>query len=168
VIRRLTVLALFLMGCATAPTTSNIELGEPFAPGMYPVAPDGQAHQPRKPAMHPLAAGPIQSATWVAYRGYQSTFSRVDGATCRFRPTCSRLAYQAVSERGLAGVPIAFARLQRFHSGVHNYPGSHPPHLHDPLANYTFTNRRPKLDDHDAYENRAHAWYQHVRATRRR
>ena len=157
-----------LTGCATAPEPAPVSLGEAYAPGMYPVHDHGEIHDPvRKPAMHPLAAGPIRSAAWVSYRGYQSTLSRVDGATCRFRPTCSRLAYEAVTRQGPLGVPIAFGRLQRFHGGASLYPESRHPHLHDPLTNYTFTRRRPKLDDMDAYDDRAHAWYQHIRATKR-
>lgn len=109
-------------------------------------------------------SGPLVTAGWLYYRAYQATFSRLDGATCRFRPTCSAFALEAITREGALGLWLAFARLHRAHGPEHHYPMEEPPFLSDPLKAYTFWMRRPRLDDFAAYRDPAHAWYQHVRA----
>ena len=48
-------------------------------------------------------------------RGYQYTFSKLlPGNTCRFYPSCSHYAYQAIYKYGaLRGVPMAIWRVLR-------------------------------------------------------
>lgn len=111
--------------------------------------------------------GPLQAAGWLAFQTYQATLSRLNGSTCRFHPTCSGFGLQAVREHHLWGVPLTFARLQRGHTDEAYYGTSTPPFLDDPVANYQFASRRPRLDDIGSYANPAHGWYQHVRAARR-
>lgn len=114
-----------------------------------------------------LASGPMQASAWLWFRAYQATFSRLDGTTCRFRPTCSGFAVDAIGEHGLLGLSMAFGRLGRNHNAMRHYHMSNPPFLDDPLDNYGFGGRQPWFDDFQSYDDEAHAWYQHVRATRR-
>lgn len=51
-------------------------------------------------------------------RGYQATFSVILPATCRFEPSCSRYAYEAVDRYGaLKGAWLAVRRLSRCRPG---------------------------------------------------
>lgn len=51
-------------------------------------------------------------------RLYQATFSRVLPAGCRYQPTCSHYAYEAVERHGaLRGSWMAIRRLSRCHPG---------------------------------------------------
>lgn len=111
--------------------------------------------------------GPVRATAWLWFRAYQATFSRVDGSTCRFRPTCSGFGLEAINAHGLLGVPMTFGRLNRSHADEQHYPMPDPPFLADPIANYGFYLGEPRLDDFASYSDPAHAWYQHVRATRR-
>lgn len=174
------------LGCACAhDPLPSMQHGEALAHGHVSVAPvigHPHPHDPWDSVLYPpldvsvstpdpdrraIDAGPLQATAWLWFRAYQGTFSRVDGATCRFRPTCSRLGFEAVERHGVRGFAIGFARLARAHAGEHVYPTTDPPYLDDPLSNYTFSARRPRLDDFGAYDDEAHAWFQHVRATRR-
>jgi putative membrane protein insertion efficiency factor len=54
-----------------------------------------------------------QLVLW-AITGYQRTFSRVLPPSCRFEPSCSRYAYEAVEKYGaLRGSWLAVRRLAR-------------------------------------------------------
>lgn len=49
-----------------------------------------------------------------AIRGYQATFSRILPPACRYQPTCSHYAYEAVQVHGaLRGSWLAVRRLAR-------------------------------------------------------
>lgn len=51
-------------------------------------------------------------------RGYQSTVSVILPATCRFEPSCSHYAYEAVEKYGaLKGTWLAVKRLSRCRPG---------------------------------------------------
>jgi putative membrane protein insertion efficiency factor len=54
-------------------------------------------------------------AMWLI-RLYQRTFSRVLPSTCRFIPSCSEYAYQAIEKYGLPkGGWLALKRITRCH-----------------------------------------------------
>ncbi len=141
----------------------------------YPVL-EGPNVERREPTMtklreqargHTTASSPTLAAAWLYYRFYKETFSRVDGNTCRFNPSCSTFGIQAVRDHGLFGIASTFGRLHRNHSAEEFYPTKIQPYLEDPVANYTFVFREPKLDDFSSYDDEAHAWVQHLRAVRR-
>lgn len=49
-------------------------------------------------------------------RGYQLTLSRATPPSCRFVPSCSQYAYEAIERHGLLkGVWLAWWRLARCH-----------------------------------------------------
>jgi putative membrane protein insertion efficiency factor len=49
-------------------------------------------------------------------RMYQSTYSRVAPPSCRFLPTCSEYAYQAIARHGLIrGMWLGVRRISRCH-----------------------------------------------------
>jgi putative membrane protein insertion efficiency factor len=49
-------------------------------------------------------------------RAYQYTLSPVLGAACRFHPSCSEYAYQAIMRHGpLSGLLLALKRILRCH-----------------------------------------------------
>lgn len=58
---------------------------------------------------------------WLLLRlitGYQSTISRILPAACRFEPSCSHYAYEAVETHGAArGTWLAARRLSRCRPG---------------------------------------------------
>ena len=69
--------------------------------------------------------------TWLgrllaaAIRGYQRTLSRVLPPACRFYPSCSEYALQAVTRHGaLKGTWLAARRLARCHPF---HPGGYDP-----------------------------------------
>ncbi|GEM_PF-169208 len=95
---------------------------------------------------------------------YQKTWSSLDGATCNFYPTCSRFGLNALRRFGPMGFVLTFGRLEKNHADSHFYaPSDLPPRLLDPLENYVFWMKEVKEDDFQAYNNPAHAWFQHVR-----
>ncbi|MEJ2102010.1 MAG: membrane protein insertion efficiency factor YidD [Desulfobacterales bacterium] len=52
----------------------------------------------------------------ASIRAYQFTLSSVFGQACRFYPTCSNYAYQAIQRYGpFKGVYLAIKRLLRCH-----------------------------------------------------
>ena len=62
-----------------------------------------------------LAALPARAVV-LALRGYQLVISPMYGPTCRYAPSCSSYAVQAVSTRGLVvGSALATWRLLRCH-----------------------------------------------------
>lgn len=113
------------------------------------------------------ASGAVVATAWLWFQAYQGTLSRVDGATCRFHPTCSRFAIDAISATGPWGGLLTFARLQRAHTVERHYAMSDPPFLDDPLDNYVFWLRPSKLDAAEDSKYPSHAWFHHVRAARR-
>lgn len=140
----------------------------PWEPSvLYPSFDDAEPEHRAPRTSSTPAEGPVRAAAWLWFRAYQATLSRVDGTTCRFRPTCSGFGIEAVREHGLLGVILTFGRLHRSHADEKHYPMTNPPFLDDPVSNYTFWLREPRLDDFAAYDDESHAWYQHVRATRR-
>ena len=178
--------ALLCSACTPAVTMPAID-GAEFHPGMYSfeaqrrtVRPGAQSWSPN--VFHPdLAAssapsraraastadGPIASTAWLWYSAYKNTVSRLDGSTCRFSPSCSTFALEAIREHGSLGVAMAFGRLHKNHGDHRHYPTTTPPFLDDPVANYGFWLGQPALDDFARQADDAHAWYQHVRAVER-
>ncbi len=58
-------------------------------------------------------------------RGYQLGISPLLGPQCRYRPTCSAYAYEAIKKYGpLKGSWLALKRILRCHPG---YPGGYDP-----------------------------------------
>ena len=59
-------------------------------------------------------AAPLQRALLFALRFYQTYLSILIGGTCRFQPTCSRYAYEAVEQFGVRrGCWLTLKRLAR-------------------------------------------------------
>jgi putative membrane protein insertion efficiency factor len=69
---------------------------------------------------------PAIKAAVVAVRGYQRLVSPLLPRSCRFAPTCSEYAAQAITQHGvLRGVALALGRLARcqpFHPGGYDPP----------------------------------------------
>lgn len=64
------------------------------------------------------ALRPYQAAWWLrqAIKGYQRLFSPILGRKCRYLPTCSSYAFDAVGEWGaLRGTWMALRRIGRCH-----------------------------------------------------
>ncbi len=65
-------------------------------------------------------------AAVLAVRGYQRLISPLLPSSCRFAPTCSEYAAQAISDHGVVrGVGLAVSRLARchpFHAGGYDPP----------------------------------------------
>ncbi len=58
----------------------------------------------------------MKAVALVAIRIYQQTISRVLPPACRFTPTCSEYAYQAIEKYGLLkGGWMAIKRIARCH-----------------------------------------------------
>jgi len=110
---------------------------------------------------------PAAATAWLFLHAYQHTFSRVDGQTCRFHPTCSGFAVDAVSELGLLGFPLAFGRLARPHNDASFYPtGADRIHLEDPLSAYLFFLEEDRPDG--MRDDPRFGWYHHVHAMQQR
>ena len=69
-----------------------------------------------------LVDGTVKVDRWLArplmwlVRGYQLLLSPLMGGQCRFYPTCSHYAHEALAEHGaLAGSALALKRLLRCH-----------------------------------------------------
>ena len=76
----------------------------------------GSGHQ-RSPV---VSIGPMamRRAVLAAIRWYQGALSPTLGARCRYQPTCSQYAYEAIARHGtLHGGWIALRRLGRCHPG---------------------------------------------------
>jgi len=59
---------------------------------------------------------PVVRAALLAVRGYQRLVSPLLPPSCRFAPTCSEYAAQAIEQHGFArGVGLAARRLVRCH-----------------------------------------------------
>ncbi|CAN5365969.1 hypothetical protein BH10PSE7_BH10PSE7_27180 [soil metagenome] len=60
--------------------------------------------------------GPVTRLLLSAIRIYQLSFSMIFGRSCRFLPTCSDYAAEAIRRHGLArGTLLALARISRCH-----------------------------------------------------
>lgn len=74
----------------------------------------------------------MQRLLLALIRFYQATLSPVLGARCRFEPSCSHYAHEAIAAHGAArGSWLALRRLVRCRPGV---PGGYdpvPPHGRD-------------------------------------
>jgi putative membrane protein insertion efficiency factor len=58
----------------------------------------------------------LKGLALLLIRLYQLTLSRVLGPSCRFYPSCSQYAYEAITRYGLArGGWMALGRLSRCH-----------------------------------------------------
>ena len=168
-------------GCASgaqaeAPAPDALER---IGPGMY-AAPSPSAARPRgalaRPARAPEAPAPaLPQARQVVleglWRGWRASWGRMDMSRCVLHPSCSRFAREAVGAHGAAGVVLGFARLMRDHTSSHYRRGPRGQAL-DPVAGYTFFWPRrggPRAEGaHERWEDPAHAWYEHVQATRAR
>jgi putative membrane protein insertion efficiency factor len=75
---------------------------------------------------------PRQLLLWLV-RGYQVAISPMFGPSCRFYPTCSNYAMEAIREHGaLKGAMLAAVRLAKCHpwhpGGFDPVPGHDAPH----------------------------------------
>lgn len=67
----------------------------------------------------------LSSLLLLLLRGYQLAISPFLGQSCRFYPTCSNYAMEAIREHGaLKGVMLAAVRLGKCHPW---HPGGHDP-----------------------------------------
>jgi putative membrane protein insertion efficiency factor len=70
----------------------------------------------------------MRAAVWaavLAVRGYQRVISPLLPATCRFAPSCSEYAAQALIDHGVVrGIGLALYRLARCHPF---HPGGYDP-----------------------------------------
>jgi uncharacterized protein len=70
----------------------------------------------------------MRAAVWaavLAVRGYQRVISPLLPATCRFAPSCSEYAAQALTDHGVVrGIGLALYRLARCHPF---HPGGYDP-----------------------------------------
>ncbi len=114
----------------------------------------------------PSPRGVVSTTAWLAFGLYQQTWSKLDGPTCGFAPTCSRYALEAVTSLGPMGVALGFGRLMRLEGDIGFHHVHRSGRLEDPLSNHTFFWRAPALDAFHTFEDRAHAWHGHVRAMR--
>lgn len=155
----LALAALSCAACAAPQAPPAPPPGEPIAPGMrssrglapapafapwgadVALARDARP-LPEAPARDPVDAaiegGPAQAALALGFVAYKATWSRFDGPTCAFSPSCSRFGLDAVSALGPLGVVYTFGRLMRDHTAHEHYLPAPPFYLSDPLTNYTF------------------------------
>ena len=112
----------------------------------------------RKPEGH---RGPLATSGKLYFDLYKATFSRLDGPTCRFSPSCSSFGLHATSAHGAYGLVASFGRLQRWQNDDDFYPAKGPLLL-DPISNYVFWFASPAPDTFERFDDPAHAWYMHV------
>lgn len=96
-----------------------------------------------KPAGRAMSFHPVQSALIALIRGYRFFFSPWVGSACRFEPTCSQYALQALRQHGATGGSyLAARRLLRCHpwcDGGHDPVPARLPGLFTSLSNQTRT-----------------------------
>ena len=107
-------------GCASTP-----ECPKPapsFAPWQRdPIAPVLGLRLPPPPSLSP-SLGLVPTLGQAGFSLYQG-ISRLDLSRCRFSPTCSRFARQALHDHGAwPGLALVFARLSRGHAPAPFYP----------------------------------------------
>ncbi|TXD39032.1 membrane protein insertion efficiency factor YidD [Lujinxingia vulgaris] len=112
-----------------------------------------------------LAGGPAQATAYLWWRAYSATYSRVDGASCNFSPSCSRFGLNAVAD-GPLGVVWTFGRLQRDQRPDDFYARRPDGKLIDPVQAYTVWGDDPTLDRSPYAESPHHGWYLFVQAQR--
>ena len=83
------------------------------------------------------AAEPLELALRALIRGYQLVLSPVLPASCRYTPTCSRYAREALARHGaLKGGWLALRRIGRCHPwggfGYDPVPGAQAPEARSP------------------------------------
>lgn len=88
-------------------------------------------------AVHEPMVGTLAWTARLAIAAWRAVPGRIDGQTCRFHPSCSVYARQALREHGLlAGTVLAAERLQRPHR-LGDYPlcrRDSGVYLHDPVS----------------------------------
>lgn len=95
-------------------------------------------------------------AALFALRCYQSYLSVLFAGACRFEPTCSRYAYQAIERFGiLRGVWLGIKRLSRCHPFSKKFG-------YDPVPDRTSENASPKDSTYAAAFHSTH----HLAATK--
>ncbi len=124
-------------------SAAGLAPGAPFAPwgvdsGLARDAWPAPAPAPEDPVMGAISSGPAQAALALGFVAYKATWSRLDGPTCAFAPSCSRFGLDAARALGPLGVVYTFGRLMRDHTAHEHYPPAPPYYLSDPLTNYTF------------------------------
>jgi len=63
-----------------------------------------------------ISRGVVKGVLLLAIRAYQKILSPLTPASCRFHPTCSEYAYQAILRKGvLKGMYLALRRFLRCH-----------------------------------------------------
>jgi len=150
---------LLVTGCAGSFDINKVPPASPpresFGPWQIKAKADVRLTTPQR--------GPGAAAAWLFLHAYQHTLSRADGQTCRFHPTCSGFAVDAVSELGILGLPFVFGRLGRPHNDESFYPmSSDHQHLEDPLSAYLFFLEDDRPDT--MRDDPRFGWYHHVHA----
>jgi uncharacterized protein len=74
----------------------------------------------------------VSSALVLVLRLYKATLSKLLGPRCRFYPSCSQYAMEAIQKHGsIRGIALALARIARCHpwhpGGVDLVPDRVPP-----------------------------------------
>ncbi|MFU8804402.1 MAG: membrane protein insertion efficiency factor YidD [Bradymonadaceae bacterium] len=180
---------IFLAACATSAVELERPRGETLGPGMQtfdgaqlssndsfaPFDADRKATHPffglpketadSMPSDEDFARSSSTATAALWWNLYKNTYSRIDGPTCEFSPSCSRFGLEAVGRHGLIGVPMTFGRLLRHHD--HDFYRKEGRLLADPLENYSFWRGPHRLDAIDTHDDLAHGWYGHVQTTRR-
>ena len=88
--------------------------------------------------MKRIAPGTLESARRLlvaalvfAIRAYQATISPLWGPACRYTPTCSRYAIEALRQHGVVrGLALAAWRILRCHPLARGGPDPVPPARH--------------------------------------
>ncbi len=167
------ILTLLMVGCAGSESAPAVQAKKAFTSFSHLKKKDTNpfestflnpvfTSEKRTPPKKTIAAeGPLKSTALLWFNVYQNTLSRLDGSTCNFSPTCSGFAIQAISKSGPLGFGLALGRLHKNHLD-HSFYSNKDRRLFDPLDNYTFWLEPTKPDNFDAYQDPAHAWFQHV------
>ncbi len=104
---------------ARRPSPGPSEPGAPSAGGAAPPAPRG--------VLSALSRGLVE-ALILPIRGYQRFLSPFTPPTCRFRPTCSAYAVEALRTHGLLrGLALSVRRILRCHPFSEPGPDPVPP-----------------------------------------
>lgn len=159
-----------LLGCATpdsVPPDAGPSAMEPWTPtraGFHPADLGDLLPPPVEESGHaPMASSPTTATIYLAWRLYSQTLSRSMGETCRFSPTCSRFALEAMSQ-GPEGVVLTFGRLMRNHLDQDFYPLTEDGYLADPPSHYYFWRSESGVHAHQSGLERSHAWFVLIRA----
>lgn len=161
--RRVVMIALaVLAGCASSPSVQN-ESPQGHS-SEWPALRAEPARAPDAPAWVETALSKQREQSLTATQAtfftgfYRETVSRVDGPTCRFRPTCSEFARQAVAAYGPLGFILSFGRLQRAHAHDVNRYVSEGRVVLDPVSAHGFW--------FDPSSEPRWSWHEHAESTR--